>query len=141
MSDQDEARTAGQIADDQSETDTPLQGIELPDDAVAAGKLIESLTQDMKTPPFWGVKKGRKYRKMAPDGVRPYPNVALVIMESDLWKQGLVKLRYHDSQKSDCVVTVLEMGCGVMLKPSEVEQQYVVAQKGHYALSGKKVGS
>lgn len=138
MSDQDQTKKAAEIAAEHAETDTPLQGIELPDDAVEAGKLIKSLTQDMREPPFWGAMKGRKYRKEAPEGVRDYPSVALVIMESDLWKQGLVKLRYHD--KADVLVTIKEMGIGRMLKPSEVEQQYVVAVRGHYNLIGKKVG-
>lgn len=127
----DEPKKAKEIA----EKDTPLQGIELPDDAKEAGKMLLGMTQKMQRPPLWCVKPGFFANRKRPEGIREYDHCALVVIDTNLWLQGYVKLIYHD--KTPTLIKLDDMHCGTVITTHDVEQQYRLVQKGHRDLTGK----
>jgi hypothetical protein len=90
-----------------------------------------SLTQGFKKISFWGAKK--TWRRL-PNGVRPYPEVALLDSTPELLQRGVVQLKYGD--KTPLTVEITDLSIGVVWDAYQITQKYLMVDKGERDMTG-----
>jgi hypothetical protein len=88
-------------------------------------------TQGFKKISFWGPRK--TWRRL-PNGVRPYPEVALLDTTEELLRRGVVQLKYGDG--TPLTVEITELSIGVVWDAYQITTKFLMVGKGERDKSG-----
>ncbi len=107
--------------------------ISIPKNGSDAVGLLERVTREVGQPPFWRVNRGTLFR---PTGTRKWPEVAVVEVTKESFRQGFVIMRYHD--KTQVTVGTDELYKGHVVLPCDITEKWMVCKPGERNLHGKE---